>query len=301
MKLYSERHGIRAPLEKTYSINRDMYSLLLDCCKRYQKNLTHIFTLDCYDNFTENNYVAFDEKRFITRIKMKIPSLFQDESKSISVPIYDNEYDQYALLDLIEFFAQNIKDISERWNNERYRNYQTIDCLTSSDTFISFKDEINEIFKESGLLYELTDKKIVERIIENSALTKEIENNFAEVSEVGLRDLLKDSVALYKTPNPAARQDSVEKLWDALERLKTYYKILEKKKSVNKIVNDMANGNDDFNKLFNDEFILLSKIGNNYRIRHHETDKIDINDVRYYDYFFNRCLSLIALSVQYLK
>lgn len=37
MKLYSERHGIRAPLEKTYSINRDMYSLLLDCCKRYQK------------------------------------------------------------------------------------------------------------------------------------------------------------------------------------------------------------------------------------------------------------------------
>ncbi len=37
MKLYSERHGIRAPQEKTYSINRDMYSLLLDFCKRYKK------------------------------------------------------------------------------------------------------------------------------------------------------------------------------------------------------------------------------------------------------------------------
>lgn len=41
MKLYSERHGIRAPLEKTYSINKDMYSLLLDCCKRYQKLNTY--------------------------------------------------------------------------------------------------------------------------------------------------------------------------------------------------------------------------------------------------------------------
>jgi hypothetical protein len=129
MKLYSERHGIRAPLEKTYSINRDMYSLLLDCCKRYQKNLTHIFILNCHHDFTDSDYVAFDEKGFITRIKIRIPSLFRDEYDRICAPAYDDEYDQYALLDLIEFFAQNIKDISERWNNERYRNYKTIDCL----------------------------------------------------------------------------------------------------------------------------------------------------------------------------
>ena len=77
--------------------------------------------------------------------------------------IYGDEYDQYALLDLIEFFAQNIKDISERWNNERYQNYQTIDCLDSSDIFKSFQEAINEIFTESGLLYELTDEKIIEK------------------------------------------------------------------------------------------------------------------------------------------
>lgn len=37
MKLYTERRGIREPLEKTCSINRDVYLLLLDCCKKYQK------------------------------------------------------------------------------------------------------------------------------------------------------------------------------------------------------------------------------------------------------------------------
>ena len=112
---------------------------------------------------------------------------------------------------------------------------------------------------------------------------------------------MKDAVALYKTPNPAARQDSVEKIWDAFERLKTYYTKLNKKHSVERIVNDMANGNDDFAELFDNEFMRLKDIGNNYRIRHHETDKIEITDVRYYDYFFNRCLSLIALAIQYLK
>ena len=45
----------------------------------------------------------------------------------------------------------------------------------------------------------------------------------------------------------------------------------------------------------------LRKIGNNFRIRHHERDTIDISDPRHYDYFFNRCLSLIALAIQYLQ
>ena len=300
MRLYSERHGVRAPLEKTYSINKDMYSLLLECCKRYKKNLTHMFTLHCHHDFTDSDYVAFDEKGYTTRIKIRIPALFRDEYDRICVPTYD-EYDQYALLDLIEFFAQNIKDILEQWNNDRYRNYQTIDCLNTSNISKNFQEEINAIFTEAGLLYELTDEEIIERIVENSPLTTEIENDFAAVCEVGTRELLNDAVALYKTPSPAARQDSVEKIWDALERLKTYYKTLDKKHSSEKIVNDMASGNENFADLFNDEFKTLTNIGNKYRIRHHETDKIDITDVRYYDYFFNRCLSLIALAIQYLS
>lgn len=300
MKLYTERHGIRAPQEKTYTINRDMYSLLLNCCNKYKKNLTHIFTLHCHHDFTDSDYVAFDENGYATRIKIRIPFLFRDDYDRISTPQYEDEYNQYALLDLIEFFAQYIEDISERWNNDRYRNYKTIDCLNSSDVFANFQEMINEIFSESGLLYELTDEKIIERIVENSSLTSDIENSFIMVHEQGTKELLKDAVALYKTPNPAARQDSVEKIWDALERLKTYYTTLGKKRSSEKIVNDMANGHDAFVDLFNAEFRALTDIGNTYRIRHHETNKIDIIDIRYYDYLFNRCLSLIALAIQYL-
>ena len=301
MNLYTERHGIRAPIEKTYTINTDMYALLIDCCKRFYKNLTWLFTQNCHNDFTASDYLAFNQQTFDNRIKIKIPALFRDEYGRINVPTQDDEYDQYALLDLTEFIAQNIRDISEGWNNQRYRNYWYIDCLETSHVFKDYQNEINEIFTESGLLYNLIDNKIIERIVENSPLTPEIEGRTTAIGEKGTRDLLKDAIALYKTPNPAARQDSVEKIWDALERLKTYYTALDKKKSAEKIVADMSDGQAVYQTLFNDEFIALSKIGNNFRIRHHETDKIEISDNRYYDYFFNRCLSLIALAIQYLQ
>lgn len=63
----------------------------------------------------------------------------------------------------------------------------------------------------------------------------------------------------------------------------------------------MAGGLEVYRMLIDEEFKKLTEIGNNFRIRHHETNKIDITDIRYYDYFFNRCLSLIALAVHYLK
>jgi hypothetical protein len=76
---------------------------------------------------------------------------------------------------------------------------------------------------------------------------------------------------------------------------------MDKKASVAKIVDDMANSRVEFSTIFDEEFRALTKIGNDFRIRHHETNKTDITDSRHYDYFFNRCLSLIALAIQYLK
>lgn len=300
MSYYTERHGLRAPIEKTYDITVAMYALIIDCCEKYYKNLTHLFPLKCHDNFTARDYLAFNESAFQNRIKFKIPALFRDEESKVSVPAISSEYDQFALLDFIEFMAQNIKDISEGWNN-CYRNYWYIDCLKTSKVFSEYQNEINEIFKESGLLYTLTGEKIIERVVENSPLTSEIENNIATVKEKGTRELLTEAVILYKQPYPESQRDAVEKIWDAFERLKTYYTTIDKKHSATKIVNDMAHGQAAYTDLFNAEFKALKDIGNKFRIRHHETDRIDITDTKYYDYFFNRCLSLIALAIQYLQ
>lgn len=300
MELYTERHGIRAPQERTYSIDNNAYSVLIDCCEKYKKNLTHLFTLTCHDDFTDRDYIALNERGLVAKIRIKIPTLYMRGNNIFLCPASDEEYNQYALLDLIEYFAQNIQDISEHWNDNRYCNYKTIDCFNTKEVFVDFQREINEIFNEAGLLFELTDEQVIERIVENSPLATEIVNSIETIKEEGVKALLKDAVSLYKTPSDTARQDSVEKIWDAFERLKTYYTKMNKKDSTEKIIKDMAHGNDKFIELFNNEFLKLRDIGNQYRIRHHETNQIDIIDSRYYDYLFNRCLSLIALAIQYL-
>ena len=132
-------------------------------------------------------------------------------------------------------------------------------------------------------------------------LSDEVIDTVLSIDDKGINELLKEAIDLHRSHNPSASRNAVEKLWDAFERLKTYYVQFDKKDSSNKIIADMAGDSEDYKELFKDEFMKLTKIGNNYRIRHHETDKIEINDDRYYDYFFNRCLSLIALAVQYIK
>lgn len=301
MNLYTERHGLRKPITRTSEISKEVYALLLNVCQKYYKNLTHIFKLQQHCSFVGQGYIEFNRSQFENRMAIKIPNILRDEYDHIAAPQDNDDYDQYSLIDLIEYVAENIKDISEGWNNDRYKNYWDIRCLDTTNIFGDYRNEINEIFQESGLLFTLTRGKLIERIVENSPLSPEIETQVQQIAEYGTRELLKDAIALYKTPNPAARQDSVEKIWDAFERMKTYYTNLDKRDSANKVVNDMSNGQLEFSAIFDAEFRALTDIGNSFRIRHHETNKIDITDNRHYDYFFNRCLSLIALAIQYLK
>ncbi|QDR79616.1 hypothetical protein [Sporomusa termitida] len=62
----------------------------------------------------------------------------------------------------------------------------------------------------------------------------------------------------------------------------------------------MGSNKNPYVELFEKEFHELTAIGNNFRIRHHETTKTDIEDNRYYDYFYKRCLSLISVAIKYL-
>ena len=299
--LYTERHGIRAPINKTYCISIEMYNLLFDCCQKYKKNLTHIFTLNCHHDFTDSDYIAFNENGFINRIKIKIPALYKDEYGRICAPSSDDDYDQYALLDYIEFFAQNMKDISERWNNEHYRNFQTIECLNTINVLKTFQNEINGILVESGLLYTLTDDKIIERIVENSPLTQEIENQIVDLKEHNLQDLLDEAISLYKSPYPNANKLAVEKIWDALENLKVYFVDSKKKQADQKVSDILSAQNEQVARIFEKELSELGNIGNNYHIRHYNDKQVIVTDNRHYDYFFNRCLSLIGLAIQYLQ
>lgn len=200
-----------------------------------------------------------------------LPHAFDDTNRKYSVT---DDFDHfimcnypYCVFDAIELFAG--------YSNEK------------------FVDEINLLLKNSSLPYKLAGGKMEP--------TEMSLRNTAAITEPGLKELVEQATNLYNSKIISDKQFAVEKIWDALERLKTYYSNLDKKKSIEKIVNDMSNQNDKYQKLFNEEFAQLTKIGNEFRIRHHETNKTDIIDNNYYCYFYHRCFALLELALKYLN
>lgn len=306
MSLYTERNGMRKPVEKSYTVTIKEYSLLYDCCARYFDNLGWKYPDECPDGY---GCCGMDFVKFSNDMEYEIPTLFRRDGlvdkPTTSWNAFEDEtkedaFDQYALFDLIEYVGQNIRDITHKNLHTYYRHYD-ISFGTTNRVLEQYTKDINAIFDKTGLLYHLTNKCQVERLEDNAVLSDRIVNNAKMIKEPGLKELLITAMQKHKSPYPDDQKDAVEKIWDAFERLKTYYTNMDKKSSAAKIVHDMSNGQSPYDALFNDEFKTLTDIGNQYRIRHHETNKVDITDIRHYDYFFNRCLSLIALAMQYLQ
>ena len=128
-----------------------------------------------------------------------------------------------------------------------------------------FRNEINAIFKLNKINVELRNGEV------HSTSNKVIGlDDSTNINEAGLEELIRTSEDLY---NEGEYSYAVEKIWDAFERIKTYYPTLDKKKSAEKIINDISYGNEHIKKMFDNEFKILTNTGNSYRIRHHEINK----------------------------
>ena len=94
---------------------------------------------------------------------------------------------------------------------------------------------------------------------------------------------------------------ATETIWDAFERIKTYYPQCGKKISAEKVLDVTSKNNADYRDILEEEFTALTKIGNEFRIRHHERNKKDIFCDEHYDYLFNRCVSVLKLVTSVLR
>ncbi|WP_328150425.1 AbiJ-NTD4 domain-containing protein [Oceanobacillus caeni] len=281
--------------------NRDIYSW------RFFNPENHLFI-----PYSQRNGKAIDQKRIVLSIKRKgrnhIYQTLESYNKSNWKTIETGW--QYEVLISEEFF----NDIRKFYIPKRYNDwkqyvetdnlkdfiystspYCVIDVIEFFDKYYGddFETEINAIFNINDIPLKLSNGKV--EYIFDSHLTKSTLNS---IGEAGLKELLQKANKYYEEENlPIA----VEKIWDAFERLKTYYSpTLNKKESVNRIIDDMSTNKEPFKKMFEKEFHELTTIGNNFRIRHHETTKIDIEDEKHYDYYYKRCLSIITTAIRYL-
>lgn len=263
---YSQRNAKAIKNKKlVVSINRRARNQIYKILEKYN---------DIYRETDETGWqynISIGEKVFNDIRQFYIPRCYNNQKEYLetgSLQNFVNHSSPYCVLDAIEFF--------EKHNH--------------SD---GFETQINTILKLNGISLSLDNGKIT------STLDFQIKNTtLVPIQEAGLKELLQEATKYYDEDN---FKIAVEKLWDAFERLKTYYSpTLDKKNSINKIIVDMGGNKNPYVELFEKEFHELTAIGNNFRIRHHETIKTDIEDNRYYDYFYKRCLSLISVAIKYL-
>lgn len=109
-------------------------------------------------------------------------------------------------------------------------------------------------------------------------------------------DLLENARAKFLAKEPQTRKESLEKIWDAWERLKT----LEpgNKKTSAKLLLDKAVNEPHLRERIEKEAIELTEIGNMFRIRHSETNKVPIERDEDVEYLFYRLFSLILLILK---
>ena len=178
--------------------------------------------------------------------------------------------------------------------NSPFYVFDAIELFAKYNETNDFATQVNALFKLNSVTYKMEQGQIVSTF--DVAIDKK---DISGIAEKGLKELLREANDYYREGN---KQIAVEKLWDAFERLKTYYSpALKKAASADKIIDDMSASEPDYQALYKAEFKALTDIGNSFRIRHHETTKIDITDNRQYDYFYKRCLALISVAILYLE
>ena len=304
-KLYTERNLLRDPKKQTSYIDDESYALLYDCCERYKDNLAWKYPKYCSD--FPNLVCGLNEDAFRLVLNKAIPGLYYGHPSLEDHIVVEGDLDEwtinpYLILDYIEFVALGMKT-TKKIEYHSFMAHYHLSFTNGNEDFVSFRTEINDLFEMCGLLYNLTEERIVERVVEDDVIIEESKAVIEAAPEQEIKKLIEESVKLHKSRNSDDCHLATEKIWDALERLKTIFvdDKTDKKTSANKVIGEMAKGDVDYSDVFSAEFVYLTSIGNNFRIRHHEVGKKDIPNNDYYDYFFSRCFSLIVLALKSLR
>lgn len=199
--------------------------------------------------------------------------------------------DKLAVLDLIQFCFQHIYE-AEKFHYHAFlkHHHLSFDRQAGQDRF---RDSVNLLFARNGSIFNLTDMGSIVRL-GSPVFHKSLEAAISSTGDATLDCLLDDARSKFTNPDPKIRREGLEKLWDAWERIKTLEPGKGKKDSTKKIL-DHAASEPNFRAFIESEATELTRIGNDFRIRHSETSKYEIYEHYQVDYLFYRMFSLINL------
>lgn len=202
--------------------------------------------------------------------------------------VRDRQPDTLSVLDLVEFSHRHVskvipQDFHEYFSHHHYR----FDVPSGQG---AWRDDMNRLFARNGAAYELNSRGQVIRL-GTPVATDRVRSMIFDTGDGQLDQLLERARDKYLSADAAHRRESLEQLWDAFERMKTLSH-KDKDKGITKLLAGVASSGE-VNAYLTTEARSLTSIGNNFRIRHHETTKAEIGDVDI-DYLFHRCFAFLA-------
>ena len=202
-----------------------------------------------------------------------------------------------AVFDLLEYSARRIALPSQRRFHKFFNHYELdFNGNSRKEAQAIFKEEVNELLSRGRVIYEFVsvdDTLQIQRIgtPEVRRLMADLQPNSGDKE---LDDLIIEARERYLSHKEDERRIGLEKLWDAFERLKTIEPLpdgkSDKKASVKQLLSHIAD--ESLRKVIGDDMGALTTVGNQFRIRHHETDK-HVVPVDGYDYLFARMSNVI--------
>lgn len=199
-----------------------------------------------------------------------------------------------AIMDFIEFCHRHVAKPIQGSYHSFFRHYHL--SFDREEGQSKFRENVNRIFARNGVAYELQKSGQVQRLappVLREALTIAQFNT----GDTELDVMLESSRAKYLSPDPQIRRESLEKLWDAWERVKTIEPASDKKASVRQLLDRVAS-EPKFREVLDNEALELTRIGNAFQIRHSETSQIPLDTDDHIDYLFHRLFAMIQLVLR---
>jgi hypothetical protein len=225
-----------------------------------------------------------------------IMQMIEAEFATIKWPLNSkNTPNTLDILDLIEFFFRYMSkpDLKEYHQFYQHNHYLSFNKLEGQVEYCNY---INRLFRRNNLAYELQRDGNIIRI--GPMVLREtlmVMHFYSEDKE--LNRLLEDARKKFLDPDVNIRREAVEKLWDVWERIKTLEPGSDKREQICALFKK-AITNEKLRKYINMDAKELTEIGNNFTIRHTETDKTIISESNYFDYLFHRLFALIQLLLR---
>ncbi len=242
--------------------------------------------------------IGLDKRAMALTIRAELPELnWPQDMNNLAWGIdLTNPPTTLTILDLIEFCHRSVaKPIQDDYHSFFVHHHLSFDRQRGQ---AEFREKIERILARNGLAYELQDNGQIVRL-GSPILREDLQALVFQTGDTHLDALLEASRAKYFDPDPSVRRESLEKLWDAWERLKTVIDPTDKKKSIT-ILLDKASSEPHFRERLEREAKELTDIGNNFMIRHTETGKTPISSNEQVDYLFQRLFALIYLLLKVL-